>query len=407
MASPSSTPASAAPEKKQVKSLQKKNTHLREQKVVADEQKVVDERYQRSQDRFRTVFENSPMGQKIIDPDLCIRQANQALATMLGLKSVKKVVGRKIIDFAHPDFVKDWEQLQEQLWDHKKPSFVLETCLVRQDKSSFWCRVTSVLFPDDEAEDGELGYTTLEDITGRKQLELANQHLYDTQETILQLAAHDLKAPIANIRMIMTMLRGHAGVLSIDSDMARQDVEELLGMVEQACGQADALLRDVLFLGQLEATRSKKHRTNLGAFLDKRMALFRLSAQDKGIHLRLELPKTPIHADIHADKFGRILDNLLSNALNFTPAGGKIRVGLRQLKGRIRLVVHDTGLGIPEALQPHVFDKFTSAARPGLYGDTTTGLGLFITKQIVEMHQGKIWLESKENEGTTFFIDLE
>ena len=136
--------------------------------------------------------------------------------------------------------------------------------------------------------------------------------------------------------------------------------------------------------------------------LDKRLAVFRLSAQDKGIHLRLELPTAPIHANIQADKFGRILGNLLSNALSFTPAGGTIRVRLRQLKDRVRLVVRDTGLGIPGALQPHVFDKFTAAARPGLY-DITTGLGLFITKQIVEMHQGKIWLESKENEGTTFF----
>ncbi|GAA4054872.1 hypothetical protein GCM10022409_47500 [Hymenobacter glaciei] len=395
---------SSPPENKQVKSLQQKNTRLRQQKVSDDEQKGVDEQYQRTQDRFRTVFENSPMGQKIIGPDLGIRQANQALATMLGLKSPQQVEGRKIMDFAHPDFVKDWERLQEQLWAHKKPSFVLETCLVRQDKSSFWCRVTSVLFPDDG---GELGYTTLEDITGRKNLELANQHLYDTQETILQLAAHDLKVPIANVLLIITLLRDHAGVLSIDSALARQDVEALLGLVEQACEKANALLRDVLFLGQLESTRLTKHRTNLGAFLDKRLAVFRLSAQEKGIHLRLKLPKPLIHANIHADKFGRILDNLLSNALNFTPAGGKIRVELRQLKSRIRLVVHDTGLGIPEALQPHVFDKFTSASRPGLYGDTTTGLGLFITKQIVEMHQGKIWLESKENEGTSFFIDLE
>ena len=58
---------------------------------------------------------------------------------------------------------------------------------------------------------GELGYTTLEDITARKNLELANQHLYDTQETFLQLVAHDLKAPVHNIEMIMDMLRGHAG----------------------------------------------------------------------------------------------------------------------------------------------------------------------------------------------------
>ena len=280
---------------------------------------------------------------------------------------------------------------------------MLETCLVRVDKSSFWCRVTSVLFPD---EGGELGYTTLEGITAHKRLELANRHLYDTQETISHLAAHDLKAPISNILLIMNLLQSRAGVLSIESVMARQDVEHLLTLVDQACSTANAQLRDVLFLGQLEATRLKKHRTNLGALLDKRPAVFRLSAQEKGIHLRMESPKTPIHTSIHANNFGRILNNLLSNALKFTPAGGKIHVVLRQLKGRIRLVVHDTGLGIPEALQPHVFDKFSSASRPGLYRDTTTGLSLFITKQIVEMHHGEIWLESKENEGTSFYIDL-
>ncbi|UOQ74107.1 PAS domain-containing sensor histidine kinase [Hymenobacter cellulosilyticus] len=403
MASSPSIPASSGSEKKQVQALQQKNTRLRQQKTAAEEQQVEQQRYERSQERFRTVFENSPMGQKIIDPDLRIRQANQALATMLGLKNPKKVEGRRIIEFAHPDFVQDWATLQEQLWAHKKPWFALETCLVRVDKSSFWCRVTSVLFPDEE---GELGYTSLEDITERKEMELANQKLYDTQETMLHLAAHDLKNPIVHIRMVMHLLRTHAGVRGIEPETDRLDVEKLLGVVEQACGTADALLRDVLFLGQLEADRSRKHRTDLGALLDKRLQAFRLAAQEKEIHLHLELPKTPIHANIHADKFGRILDNLLSNALNFTFAGGTIRVALRQLKNSIRLVVKDTGLGIPEALQPHVFDKFSKAARPGLYGDTTTGLGLFITKQIVEKHQGKIWLESREKEGTTFFIEL-
>lgn len=69
--------------------------------------------------------------------------------------------------------------------------------------------------------------------------------------------------------------------------------------------------------------------------------------------------------------------------------------------------MQDTGLGIPADLLPHIFDKFSSASRASLYGDTTTSLGLFITKQIVELHHGKIWLESREHEVTTFFIDLE
>ena len=99
--------------------LQQTNTRLREQQVAADRQQAEDRCYERSQDRFRTAFENSPMDQKIMDPDLSIRQANPALAAILGLKGPKQVVGHKIIKFAYPDFVQDWKQLQAQPWDHK------------------------------------------------------------------------------------------------------------------------------------------------------------------------------------------------------------------------------------------------------------------------------------------------
>ncbi|MCC3155244.1 PAS domain S-box protein [Hymenobacter sp. BT770] len=191
MAKRSPAPASPGPQPEQVHSLQQQNTRLRQQQADDEQQQAVDQRYARSQDRFRTVFENSPLGQKIIGPDLCIRQANQALATLLGLKSAKKVVGRKIMEFAHPDFVQDWKHLQQELWEHKKPCFVLETCLVRVDKSVFWCRVTSVLFPD---EAGELGYTSLEDITARKQAEeerARNLSLLEQAEGMADLGSWD------------------------------------------------------------------------------------------------------------------------------------------------------------------------------------------------------------------------
>lgn len=71
------------------------------------------------------------------------------------------------MEFAHRDFVHDWKQLQHELWTHKKTYFVLETRLIRVGQSSFWCWVTSVLFPDEE---GELGYTSLENITDRKRI---------------------------------------------------------------------------------------------------------------------------------------------------------------------------------------------------------------------------------------------
>ncbi|TYZ07861.1 PAS domain S-box protein [Hymenobacter lutimineralis] len=359
--------------------------------------------YEQSQVRFRTVFENTPLGQKIIDPDLNILQANQALADMLGFARAQELVGKRILDFAHPDHRVDWEKLQTSLWAHKEPYFVLETCLVRQDGTSFWCQVTSVLFPDDG---GELGYTTLEDISERKKLAIAHQRLYDAQETILHLAAHDLKSPISNIQLLIDLLRREEALQLLQPADAQHNVHKLLSLIEQACTEAEVLLKDVLYLGQLEATKLETHQTNLGAFLTERLLVFRVVAQDKGITLELDLPQVPLMANIHADKFGRILDNLLTNAMNFTPPGGSICVRLQQHEGNIRLVVKDTGLGIPQELQAKVFDKFSTASRSGLYGDTTTGLGLFITKQIVELHEGKIWLESTEGEGTTFFIDL-
>jgi two-component system sensor histidine kinase VicK len=383
--------------------LRAENQQLRVDQAALAVQQAKADKYEQSQVRFRTVFDHSPLGNKIIDNELRIRQVNPAVVAMLGLSTADELIGRKIIEFAHPDHRADWIRLQENLWAHRMPSFTLETCMVRQNGDSFWCQVTSVLFQDEE---GEMGYTSLEDITERKKLAVTHKRLYDAQETIMHLVAHDLKNPVNNIELVMELLQQHAGVLGIQPASEQQDVLKLLTLVSQSCTTANALIQDVLYLGQLESTRLEKHRTDLRAFLRERLEVFRIVAQEKKIDLVLDLPTEAVHVAIHRDKFGRILDNLLSNALNFTPAGGSIKVRLKEHEGRVRLMVQDTGLGIPAELQPHVFDKFSAASRPGLYGDTTTGLGLFITKQIVEMHQGEIWLESQENEGTTFYIDL-
>jgi two-component system sensor histidine kinase VicK len=401
---PTSPPAPAAQASAdELTALRLENQQLRATQAAQLARQAADDRYQQSQVRFRTVFEHSPLGNKIIDNELTIKQVNPAVVAMLGFTRAEELVGHKIIEFAHPDHKADWEHLQRSLWSHKVPSFALETCLRRQDGSWFWCRVTSVLFQD---EAGELGYTTLEDITERKNLEIKHKQLYDAQETIMHLVAHDLKNPLNNIEIIVGLLQSHAAVRGIAPACAQQEVQKLLTLASQACTNAGTLLQDVLYLGQLEATRLEKHRTDLNAFLRERLEVFRVTAGEKNISLVLDLPQEPLYAAIHRDKFGRILDNLLSNALKFTPAEGTIQVSLQAHDGRVRLTVRDTGLGIPPELQPRVFDKFTSASRPGLYGDTTTGLGLFITKQIVEMHQGQIWLESVENEGTTFYIEL-
>ena len=358
--------------------------------------------HEQSQVRFRTVFENAPLGQKIITPDLTIRQANPAVAAMLGCASTADLVGRKILEFSHPDQRADWQELQERLWEHKMPAFTLETCMVRVDGSSFWCRVHSVLFPD---EDGELGYTILEDISERKQLEAELKRVYDAQETILHLATHDLKGPIGHIELLADLLQHEVTSRSGEAPPPPEMVH-YLGLIQTSCAHAHSLLQDVLYVGDLDQHGLQKRPTDLNAYLTAQLGLHRLVAQQKGIALALGLPAEPLQARLHPEKFGRVLDNLINNALKFTPTGGTVTVGLRPHEGNARLTVQDTGIGIPGKLHAHLFDKFNPTRRAGLQGEKTTGLGLFIAKQIVELHGGHIWLESQEKKGTTFFIEL-
>jgi two-component system sensor histidine kinase VicK len=129
-------------------------------------------------------------------------------------------------------------------------------------------------------------------------------------------------------------------------------------------------------------------------------------AKEKNIGICFDCPAEPVYAQINREKFVRVIENLVSNAVKFTKTGGEVSVSLKKESERVILQVSDNGIGIPEPLQRSIFQKFTKANRQGTQGEATTGLGLYIVKQIVDLHKGKIWLESKENQGTCFYIEL-
>src|SRR5207253_7910739 len=105
-------------------------------------------------------------------------------------------------------------------------------------------------------------------------------------------------------------------------------------------------------------------------------------------------------------KFMQVINNLISNAIKFTPDGGEITVSLEEKEETVLITVADTGIGIPEKFHATLFDKFSAARRPGIKGEPSVGLGMSIIKMIVEWHQGHIWFDSQENKGTTFYIEI-
>jgi two-component system sensor histidine kinase VicK len=396
-------------QKKTVKISQLKgeNQDLKEEKksaevkiVKLEEEIDLKERYAESQTRFETIFYQSKLGNKIIAPDLKIMQINEVFRAMLGY-SEKEIIGTKIIAFAHPDFINHWHELQENLWTRQIPSFQIETCLIKKDGSHVWCQVTSIIFRDNGI---TLGYTIVEDISERKAMEAELKKLHEDQETMMHMVAHDLKNPLNNIQSVRGLLQKDVEKLVAGSEMKEQSLT-LLQMISDTCDKAQAIIRDLLFVGDFNS-KTTFRKTDLTNFIESQRSVLGLEAEKKGIILRFHYPSTPVYAHLNKDKFLRLLENLLSNAVKFTPGGGCVTLSLKNKGTKALLQVSDTGIGIPAKWQSSIFDKFTRANRKGTGGETTTGLGLYIVKRIVELHQGTIRVESQENKGTSFFIEL-
>jgi two-component system sensor histidine kinase VicK len=111
----------------EIQALRAEIAWLQAERLAKAEYQALAEAYQHSQVRFRSVFEASPLGQKIIGPDLTVREANPAVAAMLGLASPEHLLGRVILDFVHPHYQAEWNRLRQALWTHHLPSYVLES----------------------------------------------------------------------------------------------------------------------------------------------------------------------------------------------------------------------------------------------------------------------------------------
>ncbi|UOQ68942.1 sensor histidine kinase [Hymenobacter volaticus] len=386
------------------------------------------ERYRISQVRFRTVFEHSPLGHKIIDADLTIRQANAAVAALLGIASPLELVGRAIREFAHPDYAADWSRLQDALWAHHLPWFGLETCLVRPDGGLVWCRVTSVLFPDEQ---GELGYTTLEDISARRTLEaqvqLYTQALEDANEdlaasneelrvlneelqeanaalgqlnteldTFVYAAAHDLRLPVANLQGLVQALLEQLPPEARQAEL----VEPILTMMQESMTRFRHTLDRLADFG---ATRQPadlpRESVNLATVLEEVRQELAAQLAATGGQLVVELVG---HASFWfaAKHVHSVMLNLVSNALKYHHPDRPPVVRVRSYReaGRVVVSVHDNGLGLSDTQQRQLFGLF-KRLHPHIEG---TGVGLYLVKKILDQAGGSIRVESELGRGSRF-----
>ncbi|WP_256011750.1 sensor histidine kinase [Desertivirga xinjiangensis] len=345
--------------------------------------------YEESQVRFRTIFELSTLGNKVIASDLKIIQVNPAMVSLLGYNSKDDIIGTRILDYSPESYHEHWRNLQQQLWEKSTPSFSLETVLIKKDGSEIWVSVTSILFPDN----GEtLGYTIIEDITEKHALKLH-------KEEFISIASHELKTPITSLKAVLQLLnRMFKKESAITEKMAT-----LANEAQLYTSKVIHLIEDLLNTSKFERGELSIHKRRfpLSDVIEGCCNHVKLDRKHYVTHLG-DL-STVVYADRH--KIDQILVNFVNNAVKYASESEEISIIVERLANSTKISVKDRGKGIPAEDLPHLFDRYYQVVK-GEKQSSGLGLGLYISKEIIKSHGGEIGVESKLGEGTTFWFTL-
>ena len=221
-----------------------------------------------------------------------------------------------------------------------------------------------------------------------------------SRDNMLSVVSHDLRNMLTSI-LLTTQLAAE-----MTPGPEREAFNEKgLGLIRRSALRMNHLLEDLLDTASIDASRISVscEPQPIAPLVQEAVELFQAQADTKGVHFSGDVAPDLGAVHVDRDRILQVLGNLLGNAIKFTPRGGTIGIRAEPLANEVLLSVSDTGSGISEDQQPHIFDRFWQAARIAKMG---TGLGLAIAKGIVEALGGRIWLTSKKGEGTTFYFTV-
>lgn len=215
---------------------------------------------------------------------------------------------------------------------------------------------------------------------------------------VLSMVAHDLQSPFAQLEALASVLKNNLN----------HEQHNLILLQEEICRSARRIIKELIDVAELEdkAYILKTIRANINELIYRAVERFEFTANEKMIAIN-----TIFCADgdvaINPDTFSRAIDNLISNAIKFTPEGKSIHITTEKEDNKLLILIRDEGIGIKPEFLPTIFDKFAkNIRRPGTRGEPSSGLGLSIVKNIIDLHKGSIKAMSIENQGTTFAIEL-
>jgi len=314
----------------------------------------------------------------ITDTSGVIRFANPAAARILGVNGEPTTSSTLAQFTAHHGIIHLWQQSREG------KSAQEDTFYIHRTGRHVHARVTPV--------NGQGFAIILRDVTETRRVEAMRRDFISN-------ISHELRTPLASLKILADTLR--EGALE-EPDMAAH----FLDRIDRELDALVQLVEELLELSRIESGQVPLHiePVPLQEVLIPPVERLRPQVERAGLTLTVDIPHPGVRVLADVERLPRVVTNLVHNAIKFTPPGGRITISARETGGEVVIAVQDTGVGIPKDSLPRIFERFYKIDRARRGGGT--GLGLSIARHLVQAHGGRIWVESEEGRGSTFYFAL-
>lgn len=349
----------------------------------------------RTKEHTITILNNSSDAIILARASGFIEQTNPAFNAMFGYEENEEIFGRHLTDYVAPESVGILDQTLQWLAEEEQPQRI-EIIAQRIDGTTFDGDLS--LAPLTQYAEALYVVLSLRDISELKQVENQLKHINRLKTEFLSTAAHELRTPLTSIQGFSELL--------IERDLPEDRQHRYLAYINEQATQLGTILDDLLNISRLEAGRGIQIATepvDMSKLIQVVILPFNESAPDHCLVIEGDVDLPPVTGD--PMRLTQVLQNLVSNAIKYSPDGGKVYIRAQVRDEHLMVMVEDEGIGMTSEQQVHLFEKFYRAdgSNTAIGG---TGLGLAICKLIVELHGGEIWTESEYGVGSTFYFTV-
>jgi len=346
---------------------------------------------EKERETVQAIINNFSDGLLLFNNENKLSLINPQAEIILNIKS-EEIVDKPIAKLITKDFLKTFFELVGMDLIERKIEAVFRKEI--QLKENLILEITTVPIMGNDTTIGTL--IILHDVTREKLVERMKTEF-------VSIAAHQLRTPLSAIKWILRMI--------LDGDLGEINASqrEFLEKTYVSNERMISLINDLLNVTRIEEGKYiyKTALTSLENVVESVIESRKDIIERKKINFRFEKPIVPLPlVSIDVEKITLAIQNLLDNAVNYTPENGSIIILLSASEKEVQFSIRDTGIGIPKEEHHRVFSKFFRSSNAMKTETSGSGLGVFIAKNIIEAHGGKIWFESEENKGTTFYFYL-